>query len=398
MNDSNAFDQAPLPEAPAATRSKGMKTLMSCGCGCAILLLLVAIAGVYGFRYFLGPGDQIPTDHMLGEDTVFIMHMDALSQDAGAKELAVELIQVVAKMEPSDLSPEDREAFEELLNGMKNFGTDDVEEIISYLPSSMTFIAEDNGVELTMAFGVNLSAGSRALKWLVNSEAEDKAWPTHQWGDFEILEASSGSSPEEGNPDIGFLGFQHDTFFTSNNREALQRVLDRTAYEDEPGPPVESELRSDLEQLRGRWLLSSVLRDSPRLNLPAFFAEAFGSAENPLTSADMDWLNTPFSHATTGLGFVGADMTLRVEVSGLAEGDVAKVAAGFEQLGEQLTDSLAEQELEFLFEVIQGTTSLAINANMLSLQAWVEKQLEATIEEGTKIIEAQAAEGVGEGQ
>ena len=112
----------------------------------------------------------------------------------------------------------------------------------------------------------------------------------------------------------------------------------------------------------------------------------------------MDWLNTPFSHATTGLGFVGADMTLRVEVSGLAEGDVAKVAAGFEQLGEQLTDSLAEQELEFLFEVIQGTTSLAINANMLSLQAWVEKQLEATIEEGTKIIEAQAAEGVGEGQ
>ncbi|MFT6713590.1 MAG: hypothetical protein ACJAVJ_000869 [Planctomycetota bacterium] len=376
MNDSNDLDQAPLPLAPPApTRSKGMKTLLSCGCGCAVLLLVLAIAAVFGFRYYFGPGDQIPTDHMLGDDTVYIMHMDALSQDVGAKELVVELIQVIMKMNPESLAPEEREDFEKMLSTMKDLSIEDVEQVIDYLPSSMTFIAEDNGTELTKSFGVNLSAGSRALKWMVSTEAEDSGWNTHEHSGYEIFEATSGKTATGADPDIGFIGFQHDTFFFSNDKDSLQRILVRTSYEDEPGPPAESELRADLDQLRERWLLSGVLRDSPRLNLPAVFADALGSDASPLTADDLQWLDSPFAHATTGLGFVGTDMTLRVEVTGLAEADVAEVAAGFEQLGAHLTQSLAAEELEFLFEVIQGTTSLAINANVLALQVWLENQV-----------------------
>ena len=369
MNDSNAFEQAPLPEAPAPSRSKGMKTVLTCGCGCAVLLLVLAIAAVFGFRYYFGPGDQVPTDHMLGDDTVFILHMDALSQDVGAKELVVELIQVIMQMDPGSMDEQDREAFEEMLSATEGLSADDVEEVIDYLPSSMTFIAEDNGTELTKSFGINLSAGSRALKWLVSQEAEDSEWPSHDWDGFEIFEAKGGTGTGDEAMDLGFIGFQHDTLFLSNDKSALQRILDRTAYEEEPGPPAESELRADLDQLRKRWLLSGVLRDSPRLNLPAAFADALSTQANPLTSAQLQWLDAPFAHATTGLGFVGADMTLRVEVSGLDEADIAEVAGGLEQLGEHLANTLAEEELEFVFEVIQGTTSIAINANLLSLQS-----------------------------
>ena len=393
MKDSKVFDNAPLPAPPAPTRSKGLKTLMTCGCGCAVLMLLTAIGGYLGLRYFLGPGDQIPTDHMLGEDTVFVMHMDALSQDVGAKELAVELVQVVGKIDPADLAPEDREAFEELLDGIKDFGTEDVEEIISFLPSSMTLIAEDNGTELTKSFGINLSSGSRGLKWLIKSHAMDRAWTTHDHEGFEIWEASSESSADESEPDNGFIGFQHDTLLLSNNQEALQWLLDRTAYEDEPGPPAESELRLHLEQLRKRWLISCVLRDSPRLDLATTFAEALSSVENPLTPAELDWLNTPFSHATTGIGFVGADMTVRIEISGLTKEDVAEVAAGFEQLGDRLSATLGEQDLELLFEVIQGSSSLAINANLLSLQAWVEEQLKSDLKDGQPLGDGKTSEG-----
>lgn len=423
MSQTNPFASQDLPEPPSPPKSGGMKTLAACGCGCAVLLLILAIAAVLLFRHFFGPGDQVPTDHLLGEDTVFVAHMDAPVNDAGAKEFIAELVHMLSTLDPERMDEETQEAFSDILESTEELSMDDAMELVGLMPNSMTFLVEDTGTELSSIFGLNLSQGSRLLHYFISQTAGSSGWETEDWDEFEIIKPqfnfNEGSLPTDDEDgvlvpldvqaeveigEVGYVGFQHDTFVWSSEIETMKRALKRTAYVGEPGPPVGSSLRSDLDSLRERWLISTVLRNSPRLDLPSFgsgFLEALlGSTEEDsllfASPEELEWMATDFGRSTSGIGFVGDDLVLRIEVNGLSEGDVSKVTKGFEALLGRIAEDLGQSELILAHEVIQGSTSIAINANLEDLRLWMQGEfakseaITARANESLDVLDAEA--------
>ena len=393
MSRQDPFDSSDVPELPKATKSNGMKMLTSCGCGCAVILLLLAIAAVMAFRHFMGPGDQVPTDHLLSPDAVFVAHMDSPSGDSGAREFLAELFHTLTTMDPEIMDEETRKVFEDLMSSSQDMSVEQAGQIVDFMPSSMTFVLEDNGAHLSGVFGLNLSAGPKLLRYLMTKTADGAEWSTQEWGDYEIFEPTLSideidtvvpivTSGREEPTQLGFFGFQHDTFVWSDEIETMQRALDRTAYEEEVGSPVDSDLRKDLETLRERWLVSTVLRDSPLLRLADFSASfldgVFGEegASPFISPEDLQWMSTPFGSSTTGIGFVGDDLVFRIEVKGLEEADVNRVSKGIETLLGRITDNLQSSNLRLAHEVIQGTNSLAVNANLEDLRMWMRAKFE----------------------
>jgi hypothetical protein len=270
-------------------------------------------------------------------------------------------------------------------------------EVVDWLPSSITFVLEDDGAELQSVFGINMARGAKALRWIASNIGDDSGAVTHEYGDFEIFEPDMtvnvststeldefGLAVEEQVVDVPteqdtFFSFQHDTFLFSSDLAIMKLALDRTSYDEEPGAPAPSRIREELDRLRKSWLISSVLIDSPRLDLKAAIMGWLESEDEQalLSAEELSWLDSSFERATSGIGFVGDALAFRLEIMGLSESDVQEVSEGLELIMGRFAESLAEEDLQMAFEVNAGTSSIRVNVNLEDLGQWLKKRLES---------------------
>jgi len=376
----------PQPPDPSEPPSAARRWLVGCGCGCLILLIVVAAAVYFGASWLYAAGKQLPTDHLVQPETVAVVHMSAPMADSETRAFLVDLLRAVPTDALESADPGSAEEFNQLIEMLRNL--DDANA--GFGPSSMTMAFQPDGDELASTFAVNLPRGSRFMRYLVRyslasqgTEHERDGNVVYELGEELLSQGEFSVTKSDGitttttehDVDIDsalFIAFQHDTPLFGSSKEVLFDLLERTAFEETPGLPVESPLRGELDGLRDDWLITAAVLDDPLVDLAAVL-----SAGLDVPPSNLDWTELSFERARLGLGIQGQDVSLRIEVRGVAPGDVAALQAGLDELTSAYATELEADGLVLAFETIAGEDSLLLQASLPNLRDWLKERIAA---------------------
>ncbi|MDF1798285.1 MAG: hypothetical protein P1V81_03845, partial [Planctomycetota bacterium] len=360
--------------------SPARRWILGCGCGCLVLLLVIAAALYFGANWLYGAGKQLPSDHLLQPESVAVVHMSAPMADAETRAFLIDLLSALPTSGLEGVDAASGEDFDQLIEMLRNLDDADA----GFGPSSMTMVFQPEGDQLASAFAVNLPRGSRFLRYLVRftlaaqgTEHERDGNVVYELGEELITEGGlSASSPDgldatESGAAL-FIAFQHDTPLFGSSKELLFELLERTAFEETPGLPTKSPLRTELDGLRSDWLITAAVLDDPLIDFAAVLSAGL---EDPPTHHG--WTELGFERARLGLGIQGQDVALRVEVRGVAEADVAALSAGLDELARAFATELDAEGLELAFETIAGEDSLLLQASLPNLRDWLKERIVA---------------------
>ena len=391
-----ADHELPLPPSPddPAPDSPVRRWLLGCGCGCAVLLALLAFGLIFLGKKLWGPGVQLPSDHLLREDSVAAVQLDSPTSSAEARTFLVEAFRAVmiAQLEQLDEDEASSQDIEQILAGLEDMESAGA----GFGPSSFTLVLAPGGPsadELSMAFAMNLENGAPLMRFgleylgLAGStehERDGKVAYEFDGGEATIKTSTTVNGIQTSEEiqlaeelDVSFfVGFVHDTAIFSDSKELLLDTLVATDFEETPGAPPASPLRRELADLRSDWLLAAAMVDHPLLDPADVLA-----ADLLDTDLDLGWTEVPFGAARLGIGVDGRDLNLRIEVDGLDPGDVGQVAAGFEELAAVRRDQLEAHGLDLAHEVLAGETSLLVQVGLPDLRTWLETKATEGIQE-----------------
>ena len=87
------------------------------------------------------------------------------------------------------------------------------------------------------------------------------------------------------------------------------------------------------------------------------------------------WLGTPAGAARLGCGLSGANLDLRFELSGLADGDLESVRAGLERLVALVEERLSAEGLQLDHETLAGEGAVVLKARLPGFRAWLNDKV-----------------------
>lgn len=374
-----ADQDLPLPPDPddRAPVSSARRWLFGCGCGCAVILLLLAGGLMVLFRNLMGPGVQLPSDHLLGPETVAAIQLDAPTADAEARGFLIDALRaLVAGQVEAGADEATTQELEQLLDTLRDLETAGTD----FGPRSFTLVAAPVGDELATAFAFNLDRGAAMVRMgleytlLLGATEHERDGHTAYEVTGELDVSVEPGATDQSRVDVAELpsmaiGFQHDTAIFGDSVDLVLDILTATAFDEVPGNPRPSPLRSGLAELRDEWLLAAVVRDDPRLDLAGLLAPGEEAGD-----LDLAWTEAAFATARLGLGVEELDLVLRLEVDGLAPEDLEAVRNGLGQLAAAHAADLADEGLELPYEVLAGEDSLLLQARITGLREWLEQR------------------------
>ena len=375
------MDSNPLPplrtlDGPVEKKRSGVrKLLLGIGCGCAVSLALIFGALFWAYSYYFGAGVQVPSDHVLGPDTTAFVHLSPGTDSESTRALITSLLETIASIDPESIDEEANPGLRDMVEAMSNVDVEAANQILEFIPSSFTvaFVPRpDAPGSLDFVAALNLKSGSRLVRKLVTSFGSEGAIE-HASGDHVILEFPRPDGRTDGPGD--FITFQHDTLLFGTSLAQLEATLQRTDFDEEPGPPPASPMREGLERLSEKWLLSASAGGAQPL--PAEFLQLLLAdvPEDWLPADERAWLGTPAGAARLGCGLSGANLDLRFELSGLADGDLESVRAGLERLVALVEERLSAEGLQLDHETLAGEGAVVLKARLPGFRAWLNDKV-----------------------
>jgi len=378
-----ATDQLPLPPDPhePAPKSSFRRWLFGCGCGCAVLLLLLILGLGYFGRKMFGPGVQLPSDHILGADSIAAIQLDSPTARAEERAFLIDTMQALVATQIDELQADgasdgEIEQLVTMLEDLDQAGTGGL--------SSFTMALAPDGDELAMAAALNLDQGAPLMRFLLERiglsgavEHERDGVVAYEFdptADLEgelMVEGPDGDLTAVTSEDIGsfYIGFVQDTAIFSDSKGLLLDTLEATDFDETPGQAPASPLREELDGMRTEWLLAAAMLDHPLLH-PADVLAADLQGDD----LDLDWCELPYHAARLGMGVDERDMALRLEIDGLDPADLPTVVSGLESLVAVRAEQLAEHGLELAHEVLTGETSLVLEVGLPGFRNWLTER------------------------
>ena len=342
----------------------------------------------WGISYFLGPGVQIPSDHILGPDTAAFVHVAPAADDESTRALITSILETLGSIDPESIDEETSPDLRALVDALDGVDMEAAKEILDFFPTSFTMAFElappaldaEEATEpgaLDFVAALNLASGSRLVRKLIQSFGPEEGIE-HPSGDHVILEFRRPEGVTSGTGD--YVAFQHDTLLIGTSLAILEETLKRTDFEKTPGPPPTSSMREELDRLSKKWLISGFAGGTQPIpeGLLASLLEDLPESYLPLE--ERAWLNAEPGSLRFGCGLSGADLTMRVELGQLAEEDLEAVRSGLDRLFEELGAHLSGEGLVLAHETLAGDGAVVLNARLPAFRAWLNDRIKGLAE------------------
>lgn len=151
--------------------------LLTCGIGCGAFVIVVAVALTGLYFWAVSPGPQIPTERVLGPESLAYLRIDHLSHDEGFQSLTADIL-LAMQEEQIERSREELPAALAWLNRFQRSSPQEVvADLKRDLPTDITVTVESppGAQEPAFAAAVNLSRYPRLIRLFFTWIAEDFA-------------------------------------------------------------------------------------------------------------------------------------------------------------------------------------------------------------------------------
>ncbi len=208
--------------------------LLNCaiGCGAVLIVLIVAITGLYFWA--VSPGAQIPTQRVLGPESLAFLRIEKIGYDEGFQSLAAEILLDIQDTEIQRTARQVPFYLQWLNQAQRSTPAEVIRNLERDLPTDITLTVEAAPDSQTpvVAAAVNLSRYPRLLRW------------TFYW--------IAGQFSSEMQDFPGKVEFVENTAVWAQTPETMRIVLDRTVQVS-PKAGASTQILQLLQSADPRW-------------------------------------------------------------------------------------------------------------------------------------------------
>ncbi len=355
---------------PGQRTQRWKNPLWTCGIGCGafVIVAIVALAGFYFWA--VSPGPQIPTQRVLGAESLAFLRIDQISHDEGFQSMASDILLDMQDLQFQRSGGEMPLAMGWLRQVQRSSPTEVVSNLKRDLPRDITVTVESPpGSEgPSVAIAVNLARYPRLIRLFVTWMTRDIA------AEF-----------EEDFPGAG-LEFVENTAIWAQTPEVMAIVMDR-AQRPVP-PPASSEILGLLEAGAEPWDIYAAADNRQDLMVEAARLLAEIPSDFPLKFPE----NTAQLLPTVKTIFLGLDIAsrdlvhIRLEATLQSDADARQWE---EMLNEfvEINRPAADSPLQLTAEVIRIGSQTRLDLNMTEVKAAIFEAIRsAEKEEGPAVV------------
>ncbi len=271
-----------MNETALKPRARWKQPLWGCGIGCGALVLIVIVGSIGLYFWAVNPGSQIPTQRVLGPESLGFLRIDRISHDEGFQALATDFL---LELQDHELQRSGRE-LPFVLGWLQQVQRSTPQEVVADLK-------RDLPTDITVSVEFSPETGRPAVAAAVNLSRYPRLFRViYYWGKEYV--ASNLDGDLEGLEDAS-LEFVENTAIWAQDKETLRIVLERAR---KPGLTASGSTRimDLLASGDERWdvylavedreglmeLISTLVADRPEefpLELPEGFADLIRSLE-----------------------------------------------------------------------------------------------------------------------
>lgn len=347
-------------------RSGGITRFQGCLLGCLGTLLLLVLVAVGLYYWAVTPGIQVPTDSILGADSLALMHVEGLHEDPGLSSMVQVFLTQMQLVRARQAERSDIPWFLKfLMTRQQEIDDGDVKKALRDLPRDLTVTVESipDSTDPEVVVAVNLNRFPRVLRlvfYFVSFQGGE------DFQGYTVLPLDSGKG--------GAATFVDQTLVWGQSAEVLRQVLQRRQRVLEG---ASSHILQAYNSREGRWDLYGVIENREGvLSWIVTRLSQLGKKDHGIEAPQLQQYLSGVELVRFGIDVVDADsLESEVELTCLSEEDAELLESHLAEVSTTLASSKTG-DLQVSSETRRESEKIYLSLQLSHLQDEVLRRIE----------------------